>query len=147
MGTKSTAIGRMAFLLGLTLTAHSHAQSGLWTGVAPLTTGRAGVQAEAVGGFVYAIGGVDGSGTALGTEAFDASAGTWAPKASLQPPPGSGGQRHAFATAVVNGTIYAFGGATAASSLTMCRPTIRRPTRGAYETRCRRRAPMQWPRR
>lgn len=110
MRTTPAPIKGIALLIGLTLTAHSYAQSGAWTEVTPLVTGRAGLQAGAVGGILYAIGGVNGGGTALATEAFDPATGTWIPKAALQPPPGSGGQRSAFASAVVNGTIYVFGG-------------------------------------
>ena len=86
------------------------AQDGAWLEKGPLSTGRAGLQAETVDGVVYAIGGVNGVGGALPTEAFDPIANSWSDVAALPPPPGGGGQRSAFATAVAGGKIYAFGG-------------------------------------
>jgi len=89
------------------------ADGGPWATTGSLLTGRAGLQAEAVGGAVYALGGTTGGcpqPPALASEAYDPDANTWSPKATLTAPPGNGGQRTEFATAVLNGKIFAFGG-------------------------------------
>lgn len=86
---------------------------GTWVAAKPLTTGRTGLEAAAVDGRVYAIGGTTGGcpgHTLLATEAYDPLNNTWQPKAALPQPPGKPGNRTAFATAVVDGMIYAFGG-------------------------------------
>lgn len=84
-----------------------------WTSRAPLLTGRVGLQAETVDGIVYAIGGTAGGcpqPPAFPTEAYDPATDTWTAKAALLPQAPNGGQRTSFATAVVDGKIYAFGG-------------------------------------
>ncbi|OFW05420.1 MAG: hypothetical protein A3I61_14465 [Acidobacteria bacterium RIFCSPLOWO2_02_FULL_68_18] len=101
--------------LVLALAGGAHAQVGTWEAQAPLTSGpRSTLQAAALGGLVYAIGGTAGGCpvAALGTEAYDPSSNSWTPKATLPAPAGSPGsqQRTAFATAVMDGRIYAFGG-------------------------------------
>lgn len=80
-----------------------------WTSKAPLISRRVGLQAEAIDGVVYAIGGTAGGcpqPPALASEAYRQDA--WSSKAALAS--AAGGQRTEFATAVVDGMIYAFGG-------------------------------------
>ncbi len=135
--------------LVLAFAAQSRAQDGAWDVKTPLPVGRAGLQAEAVDGIIYAIGG-NGVDT-LAIEAFDPATGNWTPRAA-----GSGGHRSAFATAVVDGKIYAFGGGNGAimpprssmassmpsvatamqPSWTSSRRTIRRQTAGPRWLRC-----------
>jgi CSLREA domain-containing protein len=87
--------------------------AGTWVAVEPLTTGRNGLQAEAVDGTIYAMGGTRGGCPApavLATEAYDPVTDSWNARAAVPQPPGKPGNRTGFATAAIDGMIYAFGG-------------------------------------
>jgi N-acetylneuraminic acid mutarotase len=88
------------------------AASDHWTIAAPIPTKRAFLAVGVVNGVLYAIGGDSSTGGQEGwgpcclntVEAYDPSTNTWTSKAPLHTP------RAAAAAAVVNGTLYVFGG-------------------------------------
>lgn len=110
--TNNNFVSAMSVLaFGISVFAFEHAafaQAGSWETKAPLLQNRTSLQAEAVGGVVYAIGGAPGGCPAQSpsTEAFDPLANQWSPRA---PVPGAHA-RSEFASAVVDGKIYVFGG-------------------------------------
>ncbi|HAW71767.1 MAG TPA: hypothetical protein DHD79_08780 [Firmicutes bacterium] len=79
---------------------------------APMPTPRKGLAAVAVGGKVYAIGGMNHTGILDTVEAYDPSTNTWETKASMPT------ARTYLAAVAVDGYIYAFGGRTASADRT-----------------------------
>ena len=112
MRTRLAAISGITISCVLCVALRVHSQ-GTWDEKAPLVPVRTNLRAEALDGLVYAIGGSNGGcpgTTPIVTQAYDPLANTWTERAALPQPPGHAGHRTAFATAVVNGQIYAFGG-------------------------------------
>ncbi len=80
--------------------------AGTWATKTPMPTARDAVGTSVVNGIIYAVGGINGGGTYLGTvEAYDPASDTWTTKASMPT------ARFALSTIAVNGIIYAVGGA------------------------------------
>lgn len=81
--------------------------SSSWTPLAPMPTARGGPSAQALGGWIYVIGGMEGTGASVATvEAYDPSSNTWT---SVTPMPT---RRDNPGTAVLGGRLYVFGGRT-----------------------------------
>ncbi|MBI5244562.1 MAG: VCBS repeat-containing protein [Elusimicrobia bacterium] len=74
-----------------------------WTSRTAMTTARSGLAAAAVGGKVYAIGGVGGANNV--NEEYDPASFSWAAKAAMPT------ARYSLAAAAAGGRIYAIGGA------------------------------------
>ena len=81
-----------------------------WTTAAPLNIPRQGLTAVFLNGQVYAIGGYNSTGNVNSVEIYNPAANTW----TLVPFPGVAEQ---FGSAVVNGTVYMFGGVNSGSTL------------------------------
>lgn len=93
----------------------------VWTPRAAMTTARQGLSAAAVNGVIYALGGDNVTSTCstcngfkpLATnEAYDVAGNSWSTKAPMAI------ARERFATAVVNGIVYAIGGMVVDNSVT-----------------------------
>jgi hypothetical protein len=83
--------------------------TGTWTGRAPMPMPMSAVGAGVVDGVVYLIGGEFGCGLySAAIQAYDPVANTW----NLSHPPMPGGPRQDLVVVVVNGVLYAIGGAT-----------------------------------
>jgi len=90
----------------------TQAQGGTWTKKADMPTARQSLSTSVVDGTIYAIGGVAGGGDPFNliqvfstVEAYDPSTDTWTKKTDMPTP------RFIFSTSVVDGIIYAIGGA------------------------------------
>ena len=83
--------------------------SGTWVGKASMSSPRSGAAVAEVNGILYAVGGGDynpgGSGNLATVEAYDPVTNTWSPRASMST------ARSELAAGVVNGKLYAVGGA------------------------------------
>jgi N-acetylneuraminic acid mutarotase len=82
-----------------------------WTAVAPMASPRAALAAVNAGGFLYAIGGDDGSAALSSVERYDPAANTWAAVAPMPTP------RMRLAAGAVDGIVYAVGGEAGGTTL------------------------------
>lgn len=86
-----------------TVECYSH-DTGKWGSLPPMTTGRYGCAAAAVGGFLYVAGGHDGIKALSSVERFDPNTGRWE---SMPPMPTA---RSRCAAAAVEGKLHIIGG-------------------------------------
>jgi N-acetylneuraminic acid mutarotase len=107
--------GRSAANYGLTSDAVRFTTSGnFWTARAPLPSARQGPGVVAVGGVLYAIGGLNSAGTALSSVvAYAPSSNSWTTKAAL-PSARQGGN----GAVAISGRLYLAGGFNSAGTLT-----------------------------
>lgn len=79
--------------------------SNSWTSAAPMITPRSDLGADAIGGIIYAAGGMDASSAALATlEAYNPATNSWTAQAPMLTP------RADLAVVAFNGLLYAVGG-------------------------------------
>ena len=81
-----------------------------WEPMMPMPTARGGLVAVAVGGKIYAIGGLGGPGAAGATEEYDPATNRWLVRASMPTP------REQMAAAALAGRIFVLGGGDGNSS-------------------------------
>ena len=90
-----------------------------WTSLAPMPTARSSATAQAIGGLIYVMGGMNVTGGSLNTvEIYNPSTNSWMmapPMGTLRDNPGS---------AVLDGKIYIFGGRTRNSNGTTVNETL-----------------------
>lgn len=90
-----------------------------WQTLASMPTARGGATAQAVGGLIYVIGGMDGTGASLNVvEIYNPATNTWstaAPMITRRDNPGS---------AALNGKVYVFGGRIRNADGTEVEPTL-----------------------
>lgn len=99
--------GTAAFSGAVTNFASFDPSTGVWTSLAPMSTARSGATAQALGGRIYVVGGMDGSGASLATmEVFDPATGAWSPSTPMAV------RRDNPGSAALNGRLYVFGGRT-----------------------------------
>jgi N-acetylneuraminic acid mutarotase len=78
-----------------------------WTSLAPMPTARGGATAQVLGGLVYVVGGLDGSGASLDSvDVYDPASDMWSSAASMST------RRDNPGSAVLGGKLYVFGGRT-----------------------------------
>jgi N-acetylneuraminic acid mutarotase len=109
----AAALGRKIYVMGGTVDGMASRYTRLdiydpasdsWTSGADMPYGRFSLQASAINGRVYAIGGADGPGTLKDVTAYDPQADSWSIASDMIT------ERARFATAVTGGRIYAMGG-------------------------------------
>ncbi len=114
------SVGNLAPNLQNALFMNPQAEGGTWASKADMPTRRGWLSTSAVGGKIYAIGGI-GVGFLTNVEEYDPDTDTWTRKANMPT------QRGALSTSVVNGKIYAIGGCVGAN------PTIPLSTVEEYD--------------
>jgi N-acetylneuraminic acid mutarotase len=106
--------GRVAANYGLTNDAVRFTLGNFWNARAPLPSARRALAVGAANGLVFAIGGLNGAGSAISSVmGYNPSTNSWSSKAAL---PASRSTGNGAAT--INGTIYVAGGQDAGGGLT-----------------------------
>jgi N-acetylneuraminic acid mutarotase len=113
----------------VTFTATAVAPAGSWSTRASITP-RTFLGAGVVGGTLYAVGGSNNAGPQGTLEAYDPTANTWTPRASMPTP------RERMGVGVVNGILYTVGGVKSGVDIIYV-PTVQAydPAQGAWSTK------------